>query len=429
VPLRLLTGFVADPDLLASGLNFALTYLAHSLVWTIVAALLARVRGLPSATRHSCWKVALFAPLFTAALAWVATASCARSAGRTAHSLPAFTVAQPLSSSGYRRGRALGAFCLAASLLGGARFSGMLYQVRRRLRRRSALADPALFARVERLRTQMGLPRITLSESDDVRSPLVIGCAEVCLPSASLAVLGDADLDAVLAHELAHIERGDGLWFPIAAAVHSVLWLNPLNYCIVRGFRTSAEVACDDRAVELTGDRLGLARALLNLASAAAFAQRLSLMPTIAHSQSALSMRVRRLLSGSADAAPGAGRRARLSAILALTALATPLAALGIQVVQEQPKASTGLGSRGLADASDLAGVTVPDLDAQSQRRAQLAQRGQRVAALLRAAEQQSTTDQEGSSAATRVLELGQELRHIRATQLWLEEQSVSAAR
>ena len=85
-----------------------------------------------------------------------------------------------------------------------------------------------------------------------------------------LLPLCDAELDSVLAHELAHLERRDGVWFPVVGVAVATLWLQPLCGWAAARFRDNAEQACDDRAVELTRDAPALARVLLQLASGAA---------------------------------------------------------------------------------------------------------------------------------------------------------------
>jgi hypothetical protein len=249
-----------------------------------------------------------------------------------------------------------------------------------------------------------------------VGSPLVIGLAEVCLPRLSLAKLSNAELDGVLAHELAHIERGDGLWFPLVGAVQSVLWLHPLNHWVSSCFRDSAELACDDRAVEVTGNPLGLARALVHVAAGAAFS-RLSMMPTMAHSRSALLPRVRRLTRSSPEVGPRPGRHDKVWAIAIIAAFGAVLGTLSIRVAQ----ARTNLGTRPAQRASARTSASPSDVDEQAQQMADLAQREQDVSKQLAAAEQLPGAAHVGTPEAVRVLELSQELRHVRATQAWLE--------
>lgn len=423
--LRLLIWLAAEPGTLTPWLALAVSYLVHSLVWTGAAALLVRFRAktLSPAARHLYWKVALFGPLFSASLAHAVTGAERSPASPTAYARE-FAVGQPFSSSESSLAWLLGAFCLAATALGALRFAGSIYQIRRRLRGRVALTDARLLTRVELLRIRMGVRRITLSECDAISSPLVIGAAEVCLPRAPLSGLTDAELDPVLSHELAHLERGDGLWFPVVGALEAVFWLNPFNHWLASRFRESAELACDDRAVELTGNPLGLARALVHVATRAPFTRGPSLLPSIAYSKSALLPRVRRLTVASPELAQRAGRRERVWALIIIAAPSALLSMLSIRVLPARLHAQTTPPS---IERSVLANAASRSMDEQSQRLAELGQRAERVATLLAAAERQPAAAQDGSSEATRVLELSQELRHIRDTQLWLEQRLASA--
>jgi hypothetical protein len=110
--------------------------------------------------------------------------------------------------------------------------------------------------------------------------------------------------------------------------------------------------------------------------------------------------------------------------VIIIAAPSALLSVLSIQVLPAQLPAKTIPQS---VERSVLADAVSRSMDEQSQRPADLEQRAVRVAALLAAAEQRPAAAQEGSSEATRVLELSQELRHIRATQLWLEQRLASA--
>jgi beta-lactamase regulating signal transducer with metallopeptidase domain len=420
-----LLGFAAQPAAVLA-FRLALTYLAHSLLWAGATALLLCAQRGSSATRHFFWKAALFGPLLSAVLACAVTARLERAPGGVPAFVRQLALTQP--SPEITRPNASGALTLlgvGAALLGALRFSGSVWQLRRRLRTRHPLQDARLLARVELLRVRMGLSSVLLSQTKKVGGPLVIGAAEVCLPEAALGALGDAELDAVLAHELAHIERRDGLWFPAASAVASVFWLNPLNAWVCARFRESAECACDDRAVELTGKPLSLARALLHVATRATFAQRLSVMPSIAHSKSALLQRVHRLTSNPPSATRLASAGERLRARVMVSVLGALLGLLGIR------SARVGSPPQAQSPARGTSMPTAPpiELPEQSQRMLELARREQTVFAQLAAIEQRPASTQDGTPEATRVLELDQELRHIRATQLWLEQRAASAQR
>jgi beta-lactamase regulating signal transducer with metallopeptidase domain len=78
--------------------------------------------------------------------------------------------------------------------------------------------------------------------------------------------LTDAQLEAVLAHEVAHLARRDPRWFAAVDAIVAVLWLQPLNWVARRQLRELAEFLCDDAVVRHTGARRPFAESLLELA-------------------------------------------------------------------------------------------------------------------------------------------------------------------
>lgn len=78
--------------------------------------------------------------------------------------------------------------------------------------------------------------------------------------------LTDYELTGAIAHELAHIRRGDLLLGYLMAACHHVLFYLPISrYCYLR-WKEAREFACDDQAVAWTGKPLALASALVKAA-------------------------------------------------------------------------------------------------------------------------------------------------------------------
>jgi hypothetical protein len=138
---------------------------------------------------------------------------------------------------------------------------------RRALGRRIPVTHPAWCEALERLAKRAGIRHpVRLSSSALASTPLVIGRREVCLPERALELDRDA-LEAVLAHELAHIQRRDAEWLSGALFAQALLWFQPLQRKVTSELRESAELAADDRAIELTNDPLGLARTLTQVAS------------------------------------------------------------------------------------------------------------------------------------------------------------------
>ncbi|MBZ5729179.1 MAG: TIGR03435 family protein [Acidobacteriia bacterium] len=73
-------------------------------------------------------------------------------------------------------------------------------------------------------------------------------------------------LDAVLAHEGAHIRRRDGLVAALAGVNRCVFWFHPLAWVLERKLALLAEQACDESCVAALGDRERYANLLLEMA-------------------------------------------------------------------------------------------------------------------------------------------------------------------
>ncbi|MBN2022763.1 MAG: M56 family metallopeptidase [Pirellulales bacterium] len=123
----------------------------------------------------------------------------------------------------------------------------------RGFRRRCVLIkDPEILALGERLARQFGLVQPPLLfEADFCRSPVVFGAVRtsVVLPAALASGADRRELRLILAHEMAHIRRGDlvGNWF--STIVSALFFFHPLVWLAFRETRLAQETACDEMAV------------------------------------------------------------------------------------------------------------------------------------------------------------------------------------
>src|SRR5436309_8918158 len=105
---------------------------------------------------------------------------------------------------------------------------------------------------------------VRILESALVQVPTVIWWMRpvVLIPASALAGLTPRQLDAVIAHELAHIRRYDYLVNLLQTAVEILLFYHPAVWWVSREIRQEREHCCDDVAVAVCGDALVYARAL-----------------------------------------------------------------------------------------------------------------------------------------------------------------------
>ncbi|GEN06858.1 Signal transducer regulating beta-lactamase production, contains metallopeptidase domain [Myxococcus fulvus] len=126
-----------------------------------------------------------------------------------------------------------------------------------RLRRDARpLNHPDLEEEVRELANSAGLRRVpALLVSDQVASPLATGLWEpvVVLPTKAVRRLPLAGLRMALAHEVAHLKRGD-LWLGwVPALSEALLFFHPLARRAVKEYALAREEACDAEALRLTG--------------------------------------------------------------------------------------------------------------------------------------------------------------------------------
>jgi beta-lactamase regulating signal transducer with metallopeptidase domain len=189
--------------------------------------------------------------------------------------------------------------------------------VERLCRKESAPLEKELRERCFSLQRRMGLRRVVrYCQSVHLDAPAVAGWIRpvVFLPMSALTGLSAVQLEAVIAHELAHVRRFDAFVNLFQIAVETLLFYHPAVWWLGRQIRTERENCCDDAAVALCGSPVNYAKALARMAEWQA-APRLAM----AANHGPLSARVARLLGATESA--GTFRRASLSGgVLCLSA-------------------------------------------------------------------------------------------------------------
>jgi bla regulator protein blaR1 len=122
--------------------------------------------------------------------------------------------------------------------------------------------------RLARLLRRMRVSRpVRLLESTMVEVPTVVGWLRpaILLPAATMAGLTAEQLEAILAHELAHVRRYDYLASLLQSAVETILFYHPAVWWVSHRMRVERELCCDDEAVAACGNPIEYARALAGL--------------------------------------------------------------------------------------------------------------------------------------------------------------------
>ena len=156
-------------------------------------------------------------------------------------------------------------------------------------------ADPSWQQTLARLASRLGGRRnLALHESTLAGVPAVIGWLRpvILLPVSALAGLTPQMMEAILAHELAHIRRHDYLLNMLQTAIETLLFYHPAVWWVGKKIRQERENSCDDLAVTACGDALIYARALSALEHIRCASPQLAMAAT----DGSLYARIRRLL-------------------------------------------------------------------------------------------------------------------------------------
>lgn len=175
-------------------------------------------------------------------------------------------------------------------------------------------------ARFDALAAALGVTRrVSVRLAQRVVSPFTTHVLRpvIWLPLSLLTRLPPDQVEALLAHELAHIRRLDWCWNALQCLIEGLLFHHPAMWWLSRRIREEREHACDDLAVSACGDAVALAEALAGLQCG-----KLPL-PALAARGGGLLKRVEHLLAGTPRPANW-----RVTAILCFAACCALLVAL-----------------------------------------------------------------------------------------------------
>jgi TonB family protein len=151
-----------------------------------------------------------------------------------------------------------------------ARFAWRCAGLRAIRREASELPETSDAARCcARAAERLCLERISIAASIRVFSPVVLGFRRpaILLPASMLPRLTPADLDAVIAHECAHLVRNDFLRNLLYEALTIPIGYHPLLWATRGRLTETREMVCDRLAAAGVSGRKQYARSLLRLAS------------------------------------------------------------------------------------------------------------------------------------------------------------------
>jgi hypothetical protein len=162
--------------------------------------------------------------------------------------------------------------------------------------RRSEPIDPAR----ESLAFIKSRREVDIRQSRWIAAPVTVG---ILAPTILLPVAwrrwSREKLRAVLAHEMAHVERRDLLVALVAHLNRCLFWFHPLSWWLERTLAATAEQASDDVAMSVVGERAAYAEILVDMARAVSRRRgRISWLGVGIDGSGLLNQRIERVLSG-----------------------------------------------------------------------------------------------------------------------------------
>ncbi len=326
--------------------EWLLTYLLHSTLVLSFVLLLFHVFSPPAALRDPLLRLALCLPLGTALLSVsvlspprvvalitdIVPSSVSESAVSTPipqrppvavarPSVPAHTVI-PLPLSGSEGPWAL------VLLLSGAGWTVVRYGLAWRrlpLRHARPSEDPALQRLLSDVTRHAPLRHVRLLQGP-VSGPCALGRHTILIPPDLTNHLTHQQLNAVVAHEYAHLLRRDPAWTVALGVLAHLLWFQPLNWMVLAAWRRASEEQCDAWAARIVSPG-HLAHALLRLAQPTSRPAHALLSPSA--STSHLTVRITALIRPKESAMPRIPFLLLAGVPFALVAVLPPVALAG----------------------------------------------------------------------------------------------------
>jgi beta-lactamase regulating signal transducer with metallopeptidase domain len=176
--------------------------------------------------------------------------------------------------------------------------------------------------------------RATLVLSDSVSAAAVFGVGPslIAVAPSLVEALDAAELDRVLIHEWAHVQRRDDVGNMLQVLVRIVAGWHPAIWWIDRRLRVEREIACDELTVAITGSPKSYAECLVHLSSVRSTTSTVSAAPAILAS-SDLRRRVMKIVSPHSWIAPMWSRAIAAAIVSALCVMAAGVG--GIDLIEE----------------------------------------------------------------------------------------------
>lgn len=148
------------------------------------------------------------------------------------------------------------------------RFVGGLYYTKQLKKSGLITISEDIITTVNNFRILSGISRpVSIFESVLIKVPVAIGYLKpvILLPAGTITGIPPSQLEAILAHEIAHIKRSDYLHNLINSLIEIIFFYHPAIWWISNRLNEERENCCDDIAISITGNSAELAWALAGL--------------------------------------------------------------------------------------------------------------------------------------------------------------------
>lgn len=261
----------------------------------------------------------------------------------SAPALPQWSIAIPFSS------RQCMAIVVGIAAIGLIRFGGLTRQlwVLRGLKRKGKTASSELQECFDTLGTEMKLQRsaqLLVAQSEGRFSPCAVGFwrPAVIVPEGMLEGRTE-NAEAILRHELAHIDRRDDWATLFQEVIHALLFFHPAIWMLSRRLSMEREIACDDHVLAARPNRRSYALLLTEFAGQAG-ASRFTAAPAAWGRKKQLKRRIDMILNKNRNSSPRSSRGS-VGIMGATAALATVLGiGFAPQIAVAQPAAEPATG-------------------------------------------------------------------------------------
>ena len=196
-----------------------------------------------------------------------------------------------------------------------------------RLRRGGVAVTDEVVTIARSVARRLGIRRVVVvRQTFEAAAPMVIGWIKpaVVLPTSILTGLAPHELEAVLAHELAHVRRHDYLVNLLQTVIETLLFYHPAVWWLSHRIRCEREFCADDLAIRICERREVYARSLVAVAEIA----RRPAAGAVAATGGSLLARVRRIVRpADGGTAPHGASRSVLAGLAATVCLGAVLVA------------------------------------------------------------------------------------------------------